>query len=155
VGVENLLRKAIAPLRDIAQQRGLRLNILIPSGLKTMLVDPDSTETAVRAVIANAIAFSRDQGAVKLEVRRVSRDDEPWLVMKVIDTGVGIADKDLDRVFDSFWQGENAPGEGPRGFGLGLTIAKRILEAHGGMITVESRVDEGTGVTLSFPQTVE
>jgi signal transduction histidine kinase/signal recognition particle receptor subunit beta len=155
VGVEDLLRKAIAPLRDIAQQRGLRLNILIPSGLKTMLVDPDSTETAVRAVIANAIAFSRDQGAVKLEVRRVSRDDEPWLVMKVIDTGVGIADKDLDRVFDSFWQGENAPGEGPRGFGLGLTIAKRILEAHGGMITVESRVDEGTGVTLSFPQTVE
>jgi len=155
VGVEDLLRKAIAPLRDLAQQRGVKLNILIPSGLKGMLCEPESTETALRAVLKNAIEFSPEKGVVKLEVRRLSRGDEPWLVMKVADAGLGIPAEHLDRVFEPFWQGENSAGNGPRGIGLGLAIARRIIDAHDGSVTIACPEAGGTEVTLSLPQRVD
>jgi signal transduction histidine kinase/signal recognition particle receptor subunit beta len=150
--IEDLLRKAIAPLRDRAQERQVGLNILIPSGLNSILCEPATTEVALRAVVKNAIEFNQNGGAVKLEVRRVTRGDQPWLTIRVIDTGVGIPDQNVERIFDTFWQGEGANGERPPGVGLGLTIAKRIVESHGGTITVKSAVAEGSEVTLSLPQ---
>lgn len=152
VPVEDLLRRAIAPLRDLASEREVSLHVLIPSGLEAVACDPETTEAALRAVIKNAVEFNRKGGEVKVEVRRATRDDQTWLLVKVRDTGVGIPDEEMPHVFETFWQGGNVLTGKPRGVGLGLAIAKRVVENHGGRISLTSRVAEGTEVTIALPQ---
>jgi signal transduction histidine kinase len=154
VPAHELFRSAIAPLRDLASDRDVRVQVLIPSGLETISCEPESTEAALRAVIKNGIEFSSG-GEVKLEVRRVTQDERPWLQLRVSDTGSGIADDDLPYVFEAFWQGDDS-GVGKRhGIGLGLTIAKRVMESHGGSIAINSGANGGTEVVMSIPQNSE
>jgi signal transduction histidine kinase/signal recognition particle receptor subunit beta len=148
---QKLFRKAIAPLQDLATDRDVRIQVLIPSGLETISCEPESTEVALRAVIKNGIEFSQS-GEVKLEVRRVMHDSDPWLQLRVSDSGAGISEQDLPHVFEPFWQGDDS-GVGKRhGIGLGLTIAKRVVENHGGSIAINSGPDGGTEVVMSIPQ---
>jgi signal transduction histidine kinase/signal recognition particle receptor subunit beta len=151
VPAQNLFRGAVAPLRDLATARDVRLQILIPSGLETVSCEPESTEAALRAVVKNGIEFSRG-GDVKLEVRRVTHDSEPWLQFRVNDTGSGIPEPDLPHIFDAFWQGNDAAAGKRHGIGLGLTIAKRVIENHGGSIVIVSEAGSGTEVVMSIPQ---
>jgi signal transduction histidine kinase/signal recognition particle receptor subunit beta len=153
VPAQDLFRKAIAPLRDLASARDVRLQILIPSGLETVLCDQESTEAALRAVVKNSIEFSNG-GEVKLEVRRVTHDTDPWLQLRISDTGAGIPEEDLPHVFDAFWQGDDSAAGKRHGIGLGLTIAKRVIENHGGSIVVKSEAGGGTEVVMSIPQTI-
>ena len=149
---QDLFRKAVAPLRDLAKERDVRLHVLIPSGLDTISCERDSTEAALRAVIKNGIEFTHDGGEVKLEVRRVNRGDVPWLQLRITDTGTGITEHDLPQVCEAFWQKEIEGGGKRYGVGLGLTIAKRVMENHGGSITVSSTPNEGTEVVMAMPQ---
>ncbi|MBK5107677.1 MAG: PAS domain-containing sensor histidine kinase, partial [Anaerolineales bacterium] len=68
--------------------------------------------------------------------------------IEVSDTGSGIPDEDLPLIFDRFWRGE---GRRQNGSGLGLAIAKHLVQAHGGEISVESQLDEGTTFTITLP----
>jgi signal transduction histidine kinase/signal recognition particle receptor subunit beta len=149
---QDLFRKAVAPLRDLAAERGVRLHVLIPSGFETISCERDSIEAALRAVIKNGIEFTKGGGDVKLEVRRVNRGDVPWLQMRVTDTGIGISEDELPHVCEAFWQGEMDGGGKRYGVGLGLAIAKRVMENHGGSITLTSTPNEGTEVVLAMPQ---
>jgi signal transduction histidine kinase len=148
---QELFRNAISPLRDLAASRDVRIQVLIPSGLKTISCEPESTEAALRAVIKNGIEFSRG-GEVKLEVRRVMHNGDPWLQLRVSDSGSGIPKEDLGHVFDAFWQGDDSETGKRHGIGLGLTIAKRVLENHGGSIVIEDGANGGTEVVMSLPQ---
>ena len=152
VPAEDLFRRVIAPLRDLARNRAVRLHILIPSGLDTVFCEAESTEAALRAVIKNAIEFSKGGGEVKLEVRRLMRGEEPWLILRVTDTGAGIPEQELPLVSEAFWQGGNVLTGKPRGVGLGLAIAKRVVEHHGGSLSISSVVAEGTEVRIELPQ---
>ena len=152
VPAQNLFRKAIAPLRDLASARNVRLQILIPSGLETVLCEPESTEAALRAVVKNGVEFSNG-GEVKLEVRRMTRDADPWLQLRISDTGAGIPEQDLPNVFDAFWQSDDSVAGKRHGIGLGLTIAKRVAENHGGSIVISRGAGGGTEVVMSIPQT--
>ncbi len=152
VPIQDLIRKTLAPIRDLANSRKVRLQILIPSGLDSVFCEPESTEAALRAVIKNGIEFNRQDGEVKLEVRRVVRGKEPWLQLRVSDTGSGIAEADLENVFQAFWQGDDTDAGKRYGIGLGLAIAQRVVENHGGSIAIDSTLGEGTEVVLSLPQ---
>jgi len=148
---QELFRNAISPLRDLAADRDVRIQVLIPSGLETISCEPESTEAALRAVIKNGIEFSNG-GEVKLEVRRAMHDGDPWLQLRVSDSGSGIPNEDLAHVFEAFWQGDD-PNAGKRhGIGLGLTIAKRVVENHGGSIAIDGGTNGGTEVVMSLPQ---
>jgi len=151
VPAQELFRKSIAPLRDLAADRDVRVQVLIPSGLETISCEPESTEAALRAVIKNAIEFSGG-GEVKLEVRRVMHDRDPWLQLRVSDSGPGIPDQDREHVFEAFWQGDDSSAGKRHGIGLGLTIAKRVVENHGGSIAIDGGADGGTEVVMSIPQ---
>jgi signal transduction histidine kinase/signal recognition particle receptor subunit beta len=153
VPAQELFRNAIAPLRDLASDRDVRIQVLIPSGLETISCEPKSTEAALRAVIKNGIEFS-NSGEVKLEVRRVTLDNDPWLQLRVSDSGAGISEQDLPHVFDAFWQGDDANAGKHHGIGLGLTIAQRVMENHGGSIAINPGADGGTEVVMSIPQGV-
>jgi signal transduction histidine kinase len=155
VPVQQLLKSALAPLRELAKGREVALHVLVPAGLETILCEPQTMEAALRAVVKNAIEFNQGGGEVKIEVRRFVRDSASWVEVKVVDSGVGIPDVELPYVFDAFWQGGNVLTGKPRGVGLGLAIAKRVVESHGGKITISSAVAEGTDVVLELPQGIE
>jgi signal transduction histidine kinase/signal recognition particle receptor subunit beta len=148
---QELFRKAISPLRDLAADRDVRIQVLIPSGLESISCEPESTEAALRAVIKNGIEFSNG-GEVKLEVRRVMHDGDPWLQLRVSDSGPGIPAEDLAHVFEAFWQGDDSNAGKRHGIGLGLTIAKRVVENHGGSIVIDGGTSGGTAVVMSIPQ---
>jgi signal transduction histidine kinase/signal recognition particle receptor subunit beta len=148
---QELFRNAISPLRDLAADRHVRIQVLIPSGLEAISCEPESIEAALRAVIKNGIEFS-DGGEVKLEVRRVMHDGDPWLQLRVSDSGSGIPEEDQGHVFEAFWQGDDSSAGKRHGIGLGLTIAKRVVENHGGSIAIDGGVNEGTAVVMSIPQ---
>ncbi len=152
VPAQELIREAIAPLRDLANDRKVSLQVLIPSGLKTISCDPESTCAALRAIVRNAIEFSSNGSEVKLEVRRVVRGSDPWLQLRVSDTGVGIPKADLPHVSEAFWQGDDSSAGKRYGIGLGLAIAKRAIENNGGALSIRSVVEEGTEAVLSLPQ---
>jgi signal transduction histidine kinase len=95
-------------------------------------------------LLGNALKFTERGGRVELEAAVIGG----MALIRVRDTGAGIASDRLPHVFDRFWQGGNSDS---RGVGLGLAIAKAIVEAHGGTIGVESVVGQGSTFTLKLP----
>ncbi len=146
-----VLRRAVAPLKDLAKQLEVEIKVLRPGNLEAITCDADAVATALRAVIKNALEHNRAGGEVRIEVRRVLRGPEPWIEFKISDTGGGIPEADLGRVFEAFWQGEPGMRGKSRGIGLGLAIAKQVVERHGGRISVARRSPEGTEVSMTLP----
>ncbi len=152
VPAETLLKEAIAPLRDLAQERKVRLVVRVAAGLDPVPVDQEAMRAALGAVVKNAIEFSSDGGEVVVEVRR-DRDRAGNVAFVVRDEGVGMPENEVPHAFEPFWQGGNVLTGKPKGLGLGLSIARRVAERHGGTIALESRMGEGTSVVLSVPAT--
>jgi two-component system cell cycle sensor histidine kinase PleC len=152
VATEELFRRAVAPLREAAQSRNIHLQARIQSGLDHLECDPRSLEAGLRAIIKNAIEFSHDGGTVLVEIRRQVRGERWWVSMRVKDNGIGIPEQELPHVFETFWQGSNVLAGKRRGIGLGMAIAKRVVESHGGTVRLRSQVAEGTEVTVDLPQ---
>jgi two-component system, OmpR family, sensor histidine kinase SenX3 len=104
--------------------------------------------TAVQNIVANAIAFSPPRGHVGVGVR--ARDGV--VEIAVSDQGIGIAEEDLDRVFERFYRTDQARSRQTGGTGLGLSIVKHIAENHGGEVRVWSRVGRGSTFTIRLPE---
>ena len=109
-----------------------------------MRADPARVSQIVGNLVGNAIKFTPEQGSVKL---RATPDDKN-VVFQVVDDGPGIPPDNMSHLFDNFWQARTSDR---RGVGLGLAIAKGLVEAHGGKIWVESKVDEGSTFSFSLP----
>jgi len=147
-----ILRRAVGPLRDLAKQLGVEIKVLSPGDLETVSCDAVALTTALKAVVKNAVEHNRSGGEVRIEVHRAMRGSDPWIEFKIIDTGEGIPKADLDRAFEPFWQGASEKKGGYRGIGLGLVIAKQVVERHGGQISIASRSSEGIEVSMTLPQ---
>jgi two-component system sensor histidine kinase BaeS len=99
-------------------------------------------------LVSNALRHTPTGGSVLLNARRVERDVE----VSVCDTGEGIQPEDLPHIFDRFYRGEKSRSRLTGGSGLGLTIARSIVEAHGGGIRVESEPGQGAVFTFTLPR---
>jgi len=128
-----------------ASSRGVRLNHNIESGIPAMNVDGNQLSRVFANIIGNAVKFTPRKGQVTVNAWL---GDEK-LHVAVTDTGIGIPQKDLPRIFNKYFRSKGANGF--RGTGLGLTISKAIVEAHGGAIAVESAVGEGSCFTIVIP----
>ncbi|MFC3882765.1 ATP-binding protein [Bacillus songklensis] len=113
--------------------------------------DPDRMEQVLTNLIDNAIRHTQEGGKVVLHVG----NDETELLLKVQDNGAGIPEEDLPFVFERFYKADKARTRGKSGTGLGLAIAKNIVEAHGGVISVYSKLGEGTTFSISLPTKIE
>lgn len=113
--------------------------------------DPDRIEQVLTNLIDNAIRHTQEGGQVLLQVGR--HDHE--LLFKVRDNGAGIPEDDLPFVFERFYKADKARTRGKSGTGLGLAIARNIVEAHGGTISVHSKLGEGTTFSISLPCELE
>ncbi len=137
-------------VRVLAQARSLTLRIhdFEPVRVKG---DADRLKQLLLNLISNAIKFTPEGGTITINLRRAFDD----AIIEVIDTGIGIAPEDLPRIFDRFYQADPARVRKGEGSGLGLSIAKWIVEAHGGHIEVTSDVGKGTTFTVFLPHIEE
>lgn len=152
VAVPELLRRAVAPLKAEIGERKLVLQVRVAAGLETLRGDGEQLESALRALVRNAVEFSHEGGSVTVTVRPSRRDSLPCVEMRVQDSGVGIAPDDLPHVTEVFWQGGNILTGKPRGMGLGLAVARRVAENHGGELEISSEQGTGTTASLYVPQ---
>ncbi len=130
-----------------AQENGVDLVSRAPEDLPGMTGDPRAFKQIVLNLVANAIKFTERGGTVTVS----ARVEGSRLVLRVTDTGVGIAADDLKRLGDPFFQAGKTYQRRHEGTGLGLSIVKSLVALHAGEITVQSRIDEGTSVTVALP----
>jgi len=130
----------------VAEQRKLQFESrLSPETQTRVSMDRDKLEKVILNLLFNAFKFTPECGRVTL----TATVREHQLVVSVRDTGVGIAPADLPRIFDRFWQAEPAATRRYQGVGIGLALAKELTEAHGGSISVKSKLGEGTCVEIT------
>jgi two-component system phosphate regulon sensor histidine kinase PhoR len=140
--VTEIVIPAVERLRPQAERSGVELSVELPQDLPTVLVDVEQSRLVLTNLIHNAVKFTPPGG--KITISAQANEDE--MVFTVKDTGVGIPDDDLLRVFERFYKADRARSGG--GTGLGLAIAKHVIQAHGGRIWAESV--EGQGSTFFF-----
>lgn len=128
----------------LAHDRGLHLVTEIEDGLPLVSIDPMRMSQVLSNLIGNALKFTERGGTISIRAKR----QDGRVVITVSDTGRGISEEDLPKLFDRFWQARR--GDLKRGTGLGLAIVKGIVEAHGGRIWVDSAIDRGTTFTFSL-----
>ncbi|HEV8509125.1 MAG TPA: GAF domain-containing sensor histidine kinase [Gemmatimonadales bacterium] len=142
--VRPIIIEAIESCRGQALEKSLRVEAHVSAEQIEAICDRERVLQVLGNLIGNAIKFTPDGGAVQVSAEPY--DDE--VLFTVRDTGVGVSPKQLPHVFDRFWQ---ATPKARLGSGLGLTIAKGVVEALGGRIWVESRPDEGTTFFFTLP----
>ncbi len=148
VPVADLLRQALAPVKGEVAERQIKVAVKVASGLDKVMCFPEALTAALTALLKNAVEFSRPQGSVTVTVLPVRKAGQNFVEFRVEDNGVGIAPEDLPQVTEPFFQGGNLLTGKPKGLGLGLTVAKRVAELHGGALEIVSQPEQGTTVSL-------
>jgi two-component system OmpR family sensor kinase len=144
----DLLTDVVGVLEDQAETENRRISLNIPSApwpLPNIEGDSDLLLLAVHNLLDNAIKFTSPGDTI--EVRAF--DDGNDIVIEVADTGPGIPDNEIDRVWEELYRGEQA--RGVPGSGLGLPLVRAIIEKHGGHIGLRSRSDQGTVFSVRLP----
>lgn len=135
----------------IAEQKELEFNIERNGKLDVYaLLDPTRLRQVVWNLINNAVKFTQ-QGKVTLECSRENREEGPWLVIKISDTGQGIPQEQLARIFDMYYKAPDLKGTNAIGSGIGLAVTKALVSAMKGTITVNSTEGEGSCFTVQIP----
>ena len=146
----NLIRNVSSAVSNV-QHRASAKNITIQLEVKVselyVLGNDLSLHQAFGALINNAIQFTNDSDAIMVTL---DRNEDARAVVIIADRGIGISEDDLPKVFDYFYRADKARARDTGGSGLGLTIAKRIIELHGGTIEIDSGLDIGTVVTVTL-----
>jgi NtrC-family two-component system sensor histidine kinase KinB len=142
VDVGDVARTALALVEDRASHRGLSLTAEIPPDLPTISADPDRLQRVILNLLDNAVQYTPGGGRVSLTV--TVRDAE--VEVAVQDTGRGMSEEERDRIFEPYYRGQGG------GAGLGLTIARAIVEAHGGRIGITSAAGQGTRAWFTLPR---
>ncbi len=143
--------KSLDALRSLAEEKNVSLALEASPGLPHIKGSKVLLEEIFTNLISNAIKYNREGGWVKVTL---DRNDQHVLV-EISDNGIGIEEEHLPRLFDEFYRVDGRRTAPVKGWGLGLSIVKRMVEAHGGRIDVESRFGEGTTFTVAFPVIIE
>ena len=146
--VKDIYEACVRLVSDRASQAAVKLNVELPSVLRKLEVDVRAVKQILLNLLANAIKFTPSGGQVTLFARD---DGGSHVTLGVSDTGVGIAADDLPRVLEPFAQAEKVLSRTHGGTGLGLPLAKMLASLHGGRLTIQSKLGEGTVVTVELP----
>jgi signal transduction histidine kinase len=148
VALTPVLYQTIKLLKPTADQRKVTLNMQFPNGLAGVQGNGESLKQAFMNVISNAIIYNVEGGTVTVS----TKDEGDHLVVEVSDTGIGISQEDLALIFDEFFRVKTKETRRVTGSGLGLPIAKRIIESHNGSIEVVSALRKGTTFSILLPK---
>jgi PAS domain S-box-containing protein len=147
VSLNTVLQLSINAILPLIQNKRLELKTSIAGSLPFIYGDRDRLVQVMNNLLSNAIKFTAPGGVISITARR----EEAELVVSVQDTGAGIPAEDIDVIFDKFHRSRDQVLKQTEGTGLGLTIARQIVEHHGGSIRVLSTYGEGTTMTFTLP----
>jgi signal transduction histidine kinase len=142
--LKDTIYDVVATVADKAHDKSIILNCNIETSVDKTLGNQCSIEEVIMNLLLNAIKYTTANGTIEVNVK----EDGGYILVEVVDTGIGIPREELPKVFDEFYRAVNAKKIEEDGTGLGLSIAKQIIERHGGRIWAESQ--ENTGSTFSF-----
>ncbi|MQC27093.1 MAG: GAF domain-containing protein [Chloroflexi bacterium] len=143
-----LMRKTTENAQGRASEKGVTLVANLPSEPIQIEGEADKLHVVIGHLLKNAIAFTPAEGRVELSLEEAGG----WAVLRVADTGIGIQAKDLEHIFERFYQAEAHMTRRHGGMGLGLSIAKMMVELHGGSISVESVEGQGSLFVVRLPK---
>jgi PAS domain S-box-containing protein len=146
--VGKVLQDAHTVVKTLANKKKIAIEFEVPPELPALYADEAKFKQILYNLLSNAVKFTPDGGMVSVAVALVAPGDS--LRVAVADTGIGIKPEDHARVFREFEQVDSSYGRQQQGTGLGLALTKRLVEMHGGKITVESEGIEGRGSVFSF-----
>ncbi|WP_395638579.1 sensor histidine kinase [Pseudolysinimonas sp.] len=146
IGVAELVGRAIARVEPLADARGVVLEVVPGSPDLVVAADSEHLERAVVNLLDNAIKFTAAGGHVRVDVDGPTRGGE--VEIRIADDGMGIPAADIPHLFTRFFRASNVQNAAIPGVGLGLSITRQIVRAHGGTVAVESVLDRGTTVRV-------
>lgn len=130
-----------------AEKKNQILECYVTSNVPEVYGDRDGIERVITNILINSVKYTPEEGNIKVYIGAVHDD----AYIKIIDNGIGIPEKDLPRVFERFYRVDKARSREMGGTGLGLPIAKEIIEANNGSISIKSEVGKGTEVVIKIP----
>ena len=142
----DVARESIKILKSLAEEKKIHLSLKAPKDLPPINGSNVPLEEIFNNLISNAIKYNKAGGWVK--VKLYEKDQGVWV--EISDNGLGIDEEHLPRIFDEFYRVDGRRDAPVKGSGLGLSIVKKLVDAHGGMIDVESRFGEGTTFKIRF-----
>ncbi len=145
--LDTLMEEVRADYEPQAKEKGVSLSLILPPKVPTIQGDRDKVLMAVHNVVGNAVKYTPSGGSVEISVE----EQQERLVIEVRDTGLGISDSDKPHVFEKFYRAQDDRLVGIPGTGLGLPLAREVVRLHGGDITVDSQVGQGSTFILSLP----
>jgi PAS domain S-box-containing protein len=147
IKINHLIKTIKRDLEPKAKQKNINLSYSLLEGNYIIPGDEDYLFKAISGICENAIIYTNDNGLV--EITTLKQDNN--LVIEVKDNGIGIDESDLEKIFDRFYKVNKARTSNSSATGLGLTMAKLIIEKHGGKITVESKIGVGSTFKIYLP----
>jgi signal transduction histidine kinase len=145
-----LIRSVLETLEETAASRSVRLILYPPQQeIPPLLLDRQKMAIALQNIISNGIIYNVKNGEVRVRIELLK--DKPYVAVTIEDTGIGMSQKEIEKLFTKFFRGETAMKMETGGSGLGLYIARNIILRHGGDITVRSIEKRGTTVTVFLP----
>ncbi|MGF1460903.1 MAG: PAS domain S-box protein [Leptolyngbyaceae cyanobacterium] len=155
VPVDTLCSSSLLFIKHQALQKSIHLSSTIPQQIPDLLVDERRVRQILINLLSNAVKFTPERGQIVLQVQRnpnyATDHHAHYLDISISDTGIGIARKNLDKLFQPFVQIDSALNRQYAGTGLGLALVKRIAELHGGQVTVQSEEGIGSCFTVTLP----
>ncbi len=147
VPADEFFRGLLKALRGVAEEKGLHLHCAINGDVPHLFADSDKLEKIFLNLLFNAVKFTPAGG----EVAILGERDGDFAIISVRDTGMGINPKQLDYIFDRFWQADSSTQRKYQGAGIGLSLVKELAEAHGGSVKAESTPGKGTTMKVRLP----
>ncbi len=152
----DLLSPLVQEAQLIAQTRQIKVKF-DASEIPQLLLDKERMTQVISNLLSNALKYTPENGTINVLVKKetecaqASKNGKGCVRIDVQDSGVGIPEADLKRLFDKFYQAKNSPLTNEKGSGLGLALVKHVAEAHGGSVSVESQVGVGSKFTVLLP----
>ena len=145
--IGGLVRQTVIALHPKATAKGLSVAVDLPENLPPVMIDAHRIGEVLRNLMENAVVHTPADGTVSI----AAEEEDGWVRIGVADTGEGISAGDLPGIFERFYRVDRSRARATGGRGLGLTIAKRLVEAHGGKIDVSSELGKGSRFSFTVP----
>lgn len=151
VQVEHVVRQMVESYRHELEHQGFEYHVRIAEPLPEVLADGDALSQALLNLLSNAMKYSSDDKKLDIEVDNETRRGKHGVLISVKDQGIGIRSEERRHVFEGFYRSSDDKVRKKHGAGLGLALVKRIVEAHGGEIDVETRLVKGSRFNIFLP----
>jgi two-component system cell cycle sensor histidine kinase PleC len=144
---KEILSECAKIVDDKADEKGIELLVNVSKNLPLLFADKRATKQILLNLLSNAVKFTPEGGKVTIEAKSSGRE----ITLSIVDTGGGISETELPYLTDPFTRVEKNPYVAEKGWGLGLTITKSLIDLHNGRLDIESTIGEGTTVTVTMP----